>query len=232
MDTLLIRLIGPQQAWGVQSTGENRDTVREPSKSGVIGLLCAAMGRPRQEPLEDLCTLRMGVRVEREGYLERDYQTIHRISWEGESSSASISNRYYLSGAAFLVGLEGDLALLERLQDALRIPHWLLFLGRKAFPPSMPIYLSDGLRKGQTLEDAFQFYPWLLSDLSESKETLQKNDPLVDPPATLRIVLEDPQGEIICMDNPVSFSDRHFISRRVHVGRISNPSIKVNKEEA
>jgi len=232
MDTLLIRLIGPQQAWGVQSAGENRDTGREPSKSGVIGLLCAAMGRPRQQPLEDLNALRMGVRVEREGNLESDYQTIHRINWVGESSPGSISTRYYLSGAAFLVGLEGDLALLERLQAALLHPHWLLYLGRKAFPPSLPIYLPDGLCKGQTLEEALRVYPWLLSDLLANEETLQKIGPMIDPPPNLRIVLEDTQGEITCMDSPVSFSDRHFFSRRIHIDRIANPSAIVKKVEA
>ena len=39
----------------------------EPSKSGVLGLICAALGRDRSESLDDLASLRMGVRVDREG---------------------------------------------------------------------------------------------------------------------------------------------------------------------
>jgi CRISPR system Cascade subunit CasD len=238
MDTLLIRLIGPQQAWGVQSAGENRDTGREPSKSGILGLLCAALGRPRQEPLHDLNSLRMGVRVEREGRLESDYQIIQKRTWEGKTvrennkDATSVSTRYYLSGAAFLVGLEGELALLEQLQAALLHPYWLLYLGRKAFPPSLPIYLSDGLCKGRTLEEALQFYPWLLSDSLANEETLQKIGPNVEIPTNLRIILEDAQGEISCMDSPISFKDRHFVSRRVHIGKIANPYMEMTTREA
>ena len=40
MSTLLLRLAGPMQSWGVQSRFSVRDTGLEPSKSGVIGLLC------------------------------------------------------------------------------------------------------------------------------------------------------------------------------------------------
>ncbi len=46
MSTLLLRLAGPMQSWGVQSRFTIRGTGLEPSKSGVIGLVCAALGRP------------------------------------------------------------------------------------------------------------------------------------------------------------------------------------------
>ena len=65
MDTLLIRLIAPMQSWGVQSNYTVRDTGLEPSKSGVIGLLCAALGRPREADVADLTAVRMGVRIDR-----------------------------------------------------------------------------------------------------------------------------------------------------------------------
>ena len=45
MPTLLLRLVGPMQAWGTSSRFDERDTGKEPSKSGVIGLLAAALGR-------------------------------------------------------------------------------------------------------------------------------------------------------------------------------------------
>ena len=53
MTVLLMRLAGPMQSWGTRSRFGNRDTGLEPSRSGVIGLLCAALGRPRAEPLDD-----------------------------------------------------------------------------------------------------------------------------------------------------------------------------------
>jgi CRISPR-associated Cas5-like protein len=41
------------QSWGTQSRFTVRDTGLEPSKSGIVGLLCAALGRPRRELLDD-----------------------------------------------------------------------------------------------------------------------------------------------------------------------------------
>ena len=54
MPTLLMRLAGPMQSWGTGSRFDERDTQLEPSKSGVVGLLCAALGRDRAEPVDDL----------------------------------------------------------------------------------------------------------------------------------------------------------------------------------
>lgn len=43
MSTLLLRLAGPMQSWGTDSKFDVRRTGREPSKSGVIGLVAAAL---------------------------------------------------------------------------------------------------------------------------------------------------------------------------------------------
>ncbi|NMC80827.1 MAG: type I-E CRISPR-associated protein Cas5/CasD, partial [Chloroflexi bacterium] len=163
MNTLLIRLVAPMQSWGVESRFTVRDSGLEPSKSGVIGLICAAMGRPRQAALEDLAALRMGVRVDREGTLRNDFQIAQRVlSSAGKGVKSSVtSTRYYLSDAAFLVGLESaSLPQLERIQQALKHPVWAIFLGRKAFVPSAPVWLKNGLREGESLEAALQAYAW------------------------------------------------------------------------
>lgn len=44
MATLLLRLAAPLQSWGSDSKFETRKTGREPTKSGVVGLLAAALG--------------------------------------------------------------------------------------------------------------------------------------------------------------------------------------------
>src|SRR5712692_7386423 len=141
MSTLLLRLAGPMQSWGTQSRFSIRDTGLEPSKSGVIGLLCAALGKPRAEtlndgwpPLEELAGLRMGVRVQQPGIPQTDYHTAggtHRngdkygvIKADGKSVGTVVSHRHYLADADFLVGLEGgDDDLLHRLDKALANPH-------------------------------------------------------------------------------------------------------------
>ena len=67
MPTLLLRLVGPMQSWGTTSRFDERDTGKEPSKSGVIGLLAAALGIDRENwvDLAPLTRLRMGVRHDR-----------------------------------------------------------------------------------------------------------------------------------------------------------------------
>jgi CRISPR system Cascade subunit CasD len=220
--TLLLRLQGPMQAWGVDSLLTERGTTREPTKSGVIGLLCAALGRQRDEPVDDLARLRMGVRLDREGHLMVDFHTAQKVlNAVGKVlPNAVISNRYYLSDALFLVGLEGEnLSLLEQLQEAVRNPKWLLFLGRKAFPTSSPVWLEDGIRPDTTLENALESYPWLA--------TLRRGE---KPPISLRCVIEsNADSSLTRQDVPLSFRQRNFGQRRMKATYI-NPFAPKNEE--
>ena len=75
MTTLLIRLAGPLQSWGGESKFEKRATEKMPSKSGVIGLAAAAIGRRRNESIEDIAALRFGSRTDRAGARLCDFQT-------------------------------------------------------------------------------------------------------------------------------------------------------------
>lgn len=215
MNTLLLRLVAPLQSWGTQSRFTVRDTGLEPSKSGVIGLICCALGRPRFDPLDDLASLRMGVRVDREGTMQRDYHIAQDVlEAKGKGTKGSIpSNRYYLSNAAFLVGLESnDGTLLSTIQAALQNPVWAIFLGRKAFPPSAPVWLKDGLRTGVTLEKALGEYGWICRWNGDSS------------PLSVRLVLEDVNGEQARTDVPISFAERRFSSRRVATRLIPAPN--------
>ena len=103
MATLLLRLAAPLQAWGADSKFETRKTGREPTKSGVIGLLAAALGlrRDEREALLRLTGLRFGVRVEREGQLLVDY---HTAKTQDEKTSY-VTYRHYLQDAVFLAGI-------------------------------------------------------------------------------------------------------------------------------
>lgn len=130
MATLLLRLAAPLQAWGADSKFETRKTGREPTKSGVVGLLAAALGlrRDESEALTQLIGLRFGVRVEREGQLLVDY---HTAKTQDEKTSY-VTYRHYLQDAVFLAGIEStDTALLQQLQQALLHPAFPLYLGRR-----------------------------------------------------------------------------------------------------
>ncbi len=195
------------QSWGTSSRFSDRDTGLEPSKSGVIGLLCAALGRRRPEPVDDLAALRMGVRVDREGSLHLDFQTgqnVARASGTGHQSTV-VSRKHYLADACFLVGFEGDAVLLREVHSALRNPVWPLSLGRKSYLPSRAIYLPSGLRDG-TLEEVLGTY----SPLTESA------------PDGYRFVLEAAGGSLR-QDQPLGpYAERRFGARFV-VSRYSMP---------
>jgi CRISPR system Cascade subunit CasD len=215
--TLLLRLCGPMQSWGTQSRFMYRETGREPSKSGVIGLVCAALGKPRlevagdgQPTLAQLAGLRMGVRVDREGSLECDYQTAEHVAEaHGKGHRTVQSWRSYLADADFLVGLEGDSGLLKRVDLALASPVWHLFLGRKSFVPAYPVRLPDQPPWGpglsdQVLEAALRSIPW-------------HGRPGEQPPSQLRFVGEETSGASaeVRNDVPRSFDVRAFAPRGV-----------------
>lgn len=217
------------QSWGTDSRFDIRFTGREPSKSGVIGLLCAALGKPREEragdgfpPLTELAALRVGVRVDRAGTVAVDYHTAGGSHRAGERYGVALASgsgtrpvqswRYYLADAAFLVGLEGDGRLLARLDADLRQPLWALSLGRKAFVPSVPVRLPDGGPGGPCwamgLEDALGAWTWP-----------------TDGEERLPIVVECGPGDEAAetrRDVPVDFAARRFAVRYVRQGWVEH----------
>lgn len=198
MTALLLRLAAPLQSWGTSSRFVRRNTDRAPSRSGIIGLLAAATGRRRVDPIEDLLELRIGVRVDQPGVLERDFQTAH--SRDG-NTAMPLSYRFYLADAVFAVAIEGERELLHGLREALRRPVFTLFLGRKSCPPAGR--LDHGLHDGdvrQVLETA----PWLAS------AWVQREHP--EPTTVLDVVHDcppDTPGAEVVRDDPISFDPRH-----------------------
>lgn len=153
MRTLLLRLAGPMQSWGASSRFTHRATLDHPTKSGVIGLLAAALGRRRSDPLEDLLQLSFGARLDQPGVLMRDFHTAHRP----DGTSMPLSHRFYLADAVFVAAVGGPPEVIEALDDAVRRPRFPLYLGRRACPPAGPLDLGVrevGLRT--TLEQE----PW------------------------------------------------------------------------
>ncbi len=172
---LLLWLEGPMQSWGNRSRWDVRDTGREPTKSGVIGLIGCAMGLNRDDPeLERLDReLLFGVRIDRPGVVSTDYHTVtgyHRTA-AGEfkhregtakslekaqehSESTILSPRDYLHDAVFLVGLQTSTERLQSLRQALAAPRWPLYLGRKSCLPVRP--LLDNVTEFNDLKNALE----------------------------------------------------------------------------
>jgi len=157
MTVLLLRLAGPMQAWGDSSRFTRRDTRMIPTKSGVLGLLAAAEGRRRTDPIEDLAGLRFGVRVDQPGQLQRDFQVAVNTD---TGHSMPLSYRYYVADAVFLAGVEGDRSLLEGLATAVQDPRFPLYLGRRSCPTTGQL-LVDLVESD--LDEALSAQSWLAS---------------------------------------------------------------------
>lgn len=214
MKSLVLHLEGPLQSWGTSSRHSIRETDSEPSKSGVVGLLCAALGVPRNNDgaIAKIASLCMGVRVDRAGRRERDYHTVGAGMFAGEPHTiygmkyeAAETERYYLSDAAFLVALEGDDSLVEECAAGLRSPVWPLSLGRKTCVPSVPILKSIETSPFDAILRA-------APRLERSNE------------GPLRMVLEAASGEPR-EDQPVSFAPRRFARRYVETAWTDPPRV-------
>lgn len=157
MKTLFLRLEGAIQSWGDTSKFVIRRTMGAPTKSGVIGLLCAALGVTREEAprewLPKLTKLNMGVRIDKPGSRMWDFNTIGAgmmlQTAQGKTKpGALLSMKEYLSDASFLVALQDeDSSLIDTLRQAITKPIWTLYLGRKSCVPSRrllePVEQSD-----------------------------------------------------------------------------------------
>lgn len=139
------------QSWGTRSRFDDRDTEAEPSKSGVLGLVAAALGIDRAEDIDHLAALQFGVRVDREGIVRTDYHTA-QLRPDDPNTGTSQTWRRYLADAAFWAALSGERPLLEDIHDALKNPHWPLSLGRKAFQPSRELWFGGGVQEGDLLD--------------------------------------------------------------------------------
>jgi CRISPR system Cascade subunit CasD len=158
-DTAYLALIldAPMQSWGFSSRFQRRTTGLHPTKSGLIGLLCAALGLAKGSPEEgkmmpELAKLKMtSIAIPREVpetatrlpvlRLE-DYHTVlgARHANGNVDTDAVVTRRHYLLDARFGVILAGDQTLLKRVAAALQDPVWGVWFGRKSCLPSSPIW--------------------------------------------------------------------------------------------
>jgi len=232
---LVLRLAGPVQSWGGTSMFNRRDTLTEPTKSGLIGLLAAAQGRRRTDPIEDLLQLTFGVRTDQPGTLLRDYHTVsdyrHRplpsaaVTAKGLQKPTSpakythVTERFYLQDAVFVVAVAAPETVLTTLAAAVRAPAFPLALGRRSCPPTQPLLLTpdDGqdapLWTGN-VHEVLKVVPWAAGFAQRERlAALRPRPRAVDLPVTV----DDPHGEDVRMDLPTTFDprDRAFTSRRV-----------------
>lgn len=240
--TLVLRLAGPLQAWGGPSQFNRRATSNEPTKGGILGLLAAAAGRRRSDPLEDLLDLRLGVRVDQQGTLLRDYHTVSdyrgvplksaSVDSRGRQKPTTtgktthVTHRYYLQDAVFVAAVSGSPALVEGLAEAVVRPAFPLALGRRSCPPTQPLLITppgpDAVWTGG-VEAVLAGVSWQAADRHRQEQYGKR-----ERPASLHlpVTIDDPQGDDVRNDVPTSFvlGRRRFSSRRVRTGWVTVPS--------
>lgn len=168
MNAVFLRFAAPLQSWATSRvTGNIVRTERSPSRSGVVGLLAASLGAPRDEWPEWLADLKVEVRSEWTGEFVDEFQTINPRDEDLEyqqrtyplltgkrwiksthftpdaEGGTSIVRRTYLANAEFIVALSSS-SHFDELVTAIRAPKFTTYLGRKAFAPVFPFYLGVG----------------------------------------------------------------------------------------
>ena len=159
---ILLWLEAPLQSWGASSLFDRRASLDFPTRSGVLGLVLAALGaggkqkdllahfaplpqtviayarkeRIKSPPLLQLCDFHMVGN----GYDEKDaWQKLHiPKTTEGKAAvggGAKLTYRYYIQDAAFAVVLEVPHDIAENLSAALQFPCWDTALGRRSCVP-------------------------------------------------------------------------------------------------
>ncbi|WP_279020279.1 type I-E CRISPR-associated protein Cas5/CasD [Mobiluncus mulieris] len=198
--SLLLLLKGPLQSWGDESRYATRATGSTPSKSGVIGLLAAAQGRRRTDPVEDLVRLEYAVRVDQSGALLCDYQTAQ--PWQKDPSAhANLVSRYFLSDAAFVAAIgSDDRLILEGLQENLYQPAYPLFLGRRSCPA--PANLDLGIVEDDVVSALMNHETWHATPAHKKERGSE---------VMLPIYRDGKPGEVGIprQDIPISFAQEH-----------------------
>ncbi|MFP7754089.1 type I-E CRISPR-associated protein Cas5/CasD [Thermodesulfobacteriota bacterium B35] len=227
---ILLWLEGPLQAWGHDSRFGRRDTLDFPTKSGVLGLLCCALGAggEQHELLADLADLDMQltayVRTDREGRpvprepLLRDFQMVgsgydHLDPWqkllvpktsEGKKAvggGSKLTCRYYLQDMAFAVALEVPDHLVRSLAEGLQNPVWDIYLGRKNCVPAEFVYQG------------------VFADAAGAMAAGQRLARKKSRVGSFRVLQGEHEGEVMTLnDVPVRFgADKRYRERRVTV---------------
>jgi len=172
-DYALMRLYGPMASWGEIAVGEIRGTSTRPSRSALIGLLSAALGVTREDhsTLERMVrSYRFAMRVDHHGTLIRDFHTwqtpklkrgmkceTRKEELEAPDLATGISRRDYCCDASYVVCLwtEDDSPpfSLHDIKEAIARPRFVLYLGRKSCPPSLPVMVK--MVQADSVQEAF-----------------------------------------------------------------------------
>lgn len=240
---LIFRLYGSMASWGDIAVGEFRPTFDHPSKSAVMGLIAAAMGirRDEEERQRELAAgYLMAIRIDGPGILLRDYHTAqvppagkgkmkyHFLTRKDELAvpkdelNTILSSRDYRCDAVYTICLWGRTASppypVETIKTHLANPAFVLYLGRKSCPLSLPVHAQ--IARAENLAEAlksiqFPDHPFI------SRLTSRNN---------FRVFWEgdeqsgfEEEHTVIRRDDPSSRRRWQFADREEHYAMIKTP---------
>lgn len=213
------------QAWGASSRFTRRDTLPHPTKSGILGMMAAAMGidkfadaeAKKLAPLQALrlCTyavpkLNRWKKPLPVGRLQ-DFHTIgggydkkHILHVPKRASGTHnlntvITRRDYLTDARFLVTLSGKEQILQDIATAIQTPIWGTWLGRKCCIPATPIQPTIDTDRNRAAQLIFEKAKIPFQALENYDRYLEKDSP----------------ESFLQLDQPVAYATREYQSRPV-----------------
>lgn len=199
METLVFQLHAPLSSWGEVAVGEYRPSAEYPSQSAIHGLLGAALGIGRDDEATQTALrtgYRLAVGVLSQGRLLRDYHTAQvpgradlkrrphatrrdELALPKTDLNTILSSRDYRQDAAALVALQTTANApysLAQLAGALKMPRFVLYLGRKSCPLAAPLH--PRVLNAETISTAFTDYRQQLADLWQQQlpKHIEPND--------------------------------------------------------
>ncbi|CCI86097.1 crispr-associated protein [Lactobacillus pasteurii DSM 23907 = CRBIP 24.76] len=163
MKTITIRLAGPLQSYGINSTFLVRTTSMFPSKSAVLGMIAAAFGYRRDDRrIEQFNDLLFATRADQVGAVMTDYQVV-----EYKPGKNKLTYRDYLQDSVFMVAVGGDEQLIDQISYALKHPAFQLALGRRSNCPAGVLKIEEFLN--QTPLEVLKTLPWQASTWYQKK---------------------------------------------------------------
>jgi len=229
MNYLVFQFQAPLSSWGEPAVGEFRGTAEHPSQSAVVGLMGAALGVKRDDDAAH-AALRDGygqaIGLLSGGSLLRDYHTAqvpsraalkgrpqatrrHELSVPKSELGTILSTRDYRQNAACLVALQprdGARYTPSELADALRVPKFPLYLGRKACVPAAPLW--PRIIDAETAQSAFATYALQFEVARQAAVDTRGRLPLEPLPPLTRIMFDDHVNAGVTQDLSARRKDR------------------------
>ncbi len=205
----------PLQSWGYQSKFDRRTSFSQPTRSGILGMICAAIGIDRVDSagLAEFADTVITVYTLRNGDRLTDFHTVGG-GWGknkkeeklnivpkagGGAGNTVVTRREYLQHAKFGVVIWGTRSRLMEIEAAFQNPAWGVWLGRKSCIPAAPV--AQGV----------------FDSPETAKERLCQCAGIDSPVRTCREVASFEEGTDTLMDIPLDFGKREFAPRRIQV---------------